>query len=158
MRNLILKIFILLIVLSSPLFSITLTGNFINPENNCSIEFKQGRLRIIMLGISNSWFKYEKQGNSIWVIKGGAGGGDLELTIVNDTIVINPSFETLMIDGTYYKEGSSILLKKLEDKKKEEVNKIDDSQESDSSDDSEKNENMDEQNNPDKSESEKTGE
>jgi len=150
MRNLIFKIFILLIVLSSPLFSITLTGNFINPENNYSIQFKQGRLRIITSGISSSWLKYEKNGNSIWIIKGGTNGGDLELTIVNDTIVI---FETFIIDGTYYKEGSSILLKKLADKKKEKVNQIDNSQEAASSEDSEKNENMDEQNNPDMSES-----
>lgn len=147
MRSLILKIFILLIVLSSPLFSITLAGSFINPENNSSIQFKQDRLRIIMLDISSSWLKYEKNGNSIWVMKGGTNGGDLELTIINDKIVI---FGTFIIDGTYYKEDSSILLKKLVDKKKEKVNEIDNSRVLASP---ENNENIDGQNNPVKSES-----
>jgi len=113
-----------LIIPSSPLKAINLTGNFVNPEKNCVIEFKQGRLRLITFGITNSWFQFQKNGNTIWAIKAGASGGDLELSIVNDTIVVEQNLETLLINGIYYKEGSSILfLKKLEEKESDDVKK-----------------------------------
>lgn len=115
-------IFMLSPSLCSPLLAITLSGKFINPEKQCVIEFKQNRLRFNLLGISNTWFRYEKKGNSLWIIKGGSGGGDLELNIVDETIVVEPSLETFMIDGVYYKEGSRALLKKLEKIKKDEDN------------------------------------
>ena len=114
-----------------------LEGKYINSEQPSIIEFKDNRVKFINTDIGfntmavfvfkdivadmGKWFKYERRGNFIYIE---TSSGEIEIEVVDDTLIVKAIPATLFIAGTYYhrrsKEGEKYAkewLKKIEEKK-----------------------------------------